>query len=654
MAKYTSEDIKLIAKQMRDKKDGKPFNLLTGAGTSKSAGIPLARELIEEINKKYPTECNRKLKGDQFNDYGSCMSCLDGNQRRELIGGYLNNSKINWAHIAIASMMCEGYISRVITFNFDSILARACGLLGLYPATYDFGAAATVDTSYIANQAIIHLHGQGSGKTILNTTAETKKHIKNIKPLMRTTLQDHSLLVIGYSGGSDAVFRLLCEEYTGREKIWWAGHSENQSAEIDKLIRKDSMNANYIGKCDADEFLIALARELKCFPPTLFKNPFEHLLEELEPLTDFPMTENESVDLLDNTRQKLKSASDEENKKKISLDELIMQGNWQAVIDSGDMSDPEQKDKVVWAYFMLANELSEAARNTKDENLFKQAFETYQQAINLRAKYYQAYNNWGVALVGLAKLKRDVSLYVKSYEKFTKAIELNPQLYATYIFFGCALYAHAELTPKENLYLESYSKFEKAVSLCSKNSDLYLIYNTMGLILIARAKLTIDEYLIEQGIVKYKCAIDVDASSIEAYHNWAVALSELAQMKKDENIYLNSFEQFERASSIKSDDFELYENWSSVLLNAYRLFQKKIYIEKAREILAKAEKLEPHRVYNLACYYSQIQDYTSCKAKLETCKQQNTLPPKKHLLEDKDLENVHNQEWFKDFVKDIN
>lgn len=46
--------IKDIAKIIREsKRQGKPLVIFTDAGCSKSAGMPLASELVTEINKKF-------------------------------------------------------------------------------------------------------------------------------------------------------------------------------------------------------------------------------------------------------------------------------------------------------------------------------------------------------------------------------------------------------------------------------------------------------------------------------------------------------------------------------------------------------------------------------------------------------------------------
>jgi hypothetical protein len=68
-----SFSVKDIAKTLKDnKKQGLPVIIFTGAGCSKSAGMPLANELVAEINKKFKSNL-RALTDTQKKDYGSCM-----------------------------------------------------------------------------------------------------------------------------------------------------------------------------------------------------------------------------------------------------------------------------------------------------------------------------------------------------------------------------------------------------------------------------------------------------------------------------------------------------------------------------------------------------------------------------------------------------
>ncbi|HFT7662160.1 TPA: hypothetical protein ACGR4R_002587 [Aeromonas veronii] len=165
-----------LAKFMRKAKDGnKPFVFFTGAGCSVTAGIPLAKRLTEEMHRCFETEL-KLLVGADREDYGKCMAQIGRDDRRRFLKSYIDQAKINWSHIALACLLREGYISRVLTFNFDNLLARSCGLLGLYPATYDFTAANLNLYHLIDNPAIVHLHGQSHGFAQLNSDKETAEH----------------------------------------------------------------------------------------------------------------------------------------------------------------------------------------------------------------------------------------------------------------------------------------------------------------------------------------------------------------------------------------------------------------------------------------------------------------------------------------------
>lgn len=609
MAKFTKDDIKLLAKQILAKKDsGRPFNLLTGAGCSQSAGIPLAGALVKEIHEKFGEECEDKLEEHLRSDYGACMSCLTINDRRALLSKYLDNPKINWAHIAIASLMHAGFVSRVITFNFDSILARACSLLGLYPATYDFAAAATVDTDYIAPQAIIHLHGQGTGKSLLNSDEETKEHAENIRPLIRATFQDSPLLVIGYSGSSDAVFPVIADEYKGRERLWWAGYAENPNTPISKLIQKNNKVSYYLGGCDADEFLIELAKELQCFPPTLFSDPYGHILNELTPVTDFPLTKSGSSDLLTALKNELIESQQRFNSKQ-NISELMMKSEWEKVIELSDPKNPEHKIYISWALTMLGNALANFGKINKDEYKFQKSFEKYQEAVSINPNESEIFNNWGISLYSLAIIKRDENLFQQCIEKYEQAINIKP--------------------------------------------DHFFAINNLGLALSALAKIKNDETLFQKCFEQFRKSTTIQPAYYEAFANWGNALSNMAEIKADEALFQQSFEKYNQALAIKPDFLDALNNWGASLLHAFSITKNKAYLEKARDVIEQRRTLKPDELYNLACLNSLLSEKEKCKEYLLYCKTAKTLPNKNHLINDKDMDNVRDEPWFEELIDSI-
>lgn len=597
VAKFTHDQIKFLARNMREKRESKkPFNLLTGAGCSKSAGIPLAGELIKEIHNKFGEECRLHLREDQMNDYGACMSCLPINDRRELLSKYLKNSKINWAHIAIASLMSAGFVSRVITFNFDSILARACSLLGLYPATYDFAAAATVNTDYIAPQAIIHLHGQGTGKSLLNSDDETKSHAENIRPLIRTTFQDSPLLVIGYSGSSDAVFPIISDEYEGREKLWWAGYTDNPDLPIANFINSNSKLSYYLGGCDADDFLIELAKELQCFPPELFRNPYGHLLNELDSVAEFPFEKSGSLDLLASLKKELVNSQQRHSLIK-DIPELMMAGNWDAVISLSDPENPDHKNYLAWAYTMQGNELCNQGKQSKSGTLLENSFEKYQQAINVKPDKYETFNNWGIALFELAKIKGDDNLFQQSFDAYQKAINLRPTDSDVLNNWGVALFEMAKTKSDESIFHESFDKYQHAISI---SPEKYEIYNNWGLAFSELAKIKRDESIFQESFDKYQQAISIHPERYESYSDLGLALSELANIKCDESIFQKSFDEYQKALAIKHDAHDVIYSWGTSLFNLAKIKSDESIFQQCFEKYQQVIRIKPdqHEAFN--------------------------------------------------------
>jgi len=64
--------------------------------------------------------------------------------------------------------------------------------------------------------------------------------------------------------------------------------------------------------------------------------------------------------------------------------------------------------------------------------MYRQALDKYQKAIEIQPNDHQAYNNWGNALLNLAKIQSDgeaEALYRKALEKCQKAADLGGSCY---------------------------------------------------------------------------------------------------------------------------------------------------------------------------------------------------------------------------------
>ena len=127
------------------------------------------------------------------------MAELAPTERRDLIAKYVDDAKINWAHIAIAQLIKHGYVDRVLTTNFDPLVVRACALIGAFPAVYDFAASQVLKPADIPGEAVFYLHGQRTGFALMNTPEECDAHSKLLEPLFRDAGQGRAWVVVGYS-----------------------------------------------------------------------------------------------------------------------------------------------------------------------------------------------------------------------------------------------------------------------------------------------------------------------------------------------------------------------------------------------------------------------------------------------------------------------
>ena len=303
---FNVQEVAQLLKQAKENK--KPYVFFTGAGCSVKADVPSATGLIQEICEKFPIQVkNLDPEKDKYN-YGKYMSALDKDERRRLLKPHIiDNKKINWAHVALACLMQSGYIERVLTFNFDSILSRACNMLGLHPSIYDFATANPHLYHLINDPSIVHLHGQGTGFVQLNTKDETEKHTAKLGEFIAATLNSNPSLFIGYSGNADAFFPLLEEKYSEQHRLIWTGTKTNidniESDSVKNFLKKNNNLTHYIGNIYADDFLIQLAKELECFPPELFLNPYTFLNTQLDFLwNELNTSEKEALNYLKNSR----------------------------------------------------------------------------------------------------------------------------------------------------------------------------------------------------------------------------------------------------------------------------------------------------------------------------------------------------------------
>jgi tetratricopeptide (TPR) repeat protein len=658
MAAYTWTDVQELAQVMRYEAEQKrPFAMLTGAGCSLAAGIPLAGGILDLIPPHSSQAMCSKLGVQKLEaeDYGRAMGLLTLTERRDILGPLLKDAKVNWGHLALACLMKAGMVGRVLTFNFDSVLARASGICGLYPAIYDFGVSPAETFDHLVNPCIVHLHGQGYGLAMMNSEDETKNHAKNLKPLFDDTLLFRNVICIGYSGAADKAFPHIVTAASNRMRLYWCNFSDTEPQQhVSELLHAAGNTATYLGGVDFDRFMVELARELKCFPPTVLSRPAQHLLDEIFPIT--PPPENvEGVDsILPGLRARLEALQgDDSAGVSNQVEEAMLKGDWDAVIGlAPEISSDSDRKKLYWAHVMKGNALLELAKLKQDEHLFRESIGKYEAALKIKPDKHEALNNWGNALSGLAQLKQDEYLFRESIGKYEAALKIKPDDHEKQNNWGNALLALARLKQDEHLFRESIGKYEAALKI---KPDYHEALNNWGNTLSGLAQLKQNEGLFQESFGKYEAALKIKPDYHEALNNWGNTLLELAKLKQDEHLFRESIGKYEAALKIKPDKHETLDNWSAALIHLYHLTGKKAILAEAERKAEAVERISGKPVYNTACVLALRGDSEACRTQLEKCKAAGTLPKnaKKHLLEDVDMAAYHSAPWFLEFVNGL-
>lgn len=632
---FNVQEIAQLLKQAKENK--KPYVFFTGAGCSMSADIPSATGLIKEIQETFPIQIkNIDEEKDKYN-YGKYMSALDKDERRRLLKPHIiDNKNINWAHIALACLIQAEYIQRVLTFNFDSILSRACNMLGLHPSIYDFATANPHLYHLINDPSIVHLHGQGTGFIQLNTEDETKNHTEKLSDFIAATLNSNPSLFIGYSGNADEFFPLLKEKYSEQHRLIWAGTKssiEEIEAESVKAFLKDNQNiTHYIGNIDADDFLVQLAKELDCFPPELFSNPYNFLNNQLKIIQPYPL--GDGLDILENLSTYLNEQAQKPLSKNLYTAVIHKYPN---KVSTNELSEKAIND-IMWAY-------DQQADNLRIQKKFTECFKIYDQALSIYDRHYGCLHNYAVTLTEYAYSHKDLDKFKRADKQFTKLIKIQPKNFNS-------IFSYA------NMFLQ-------------------------------QAYISNDEYLYNQAIEHYNTALSIQSNHYQCNYNYAIALNQIASIKQDSNMYASAILAFETAlnyqpndkqainlycwaliKSIKldpilnnaekvinalemtlkeeTDNCQLLETFSSALLIFSKVFNDQSYLLHSEKILKRLLIVSPEKTYNYACYYSLIFDYKNCEEKILNAELHGTLPENsyKHLNEDEDLDNVRNEPWF--------
>lgn len=127
-------------------------------------------------------------------------------------------------------------------------------------------------------------------------------------------------------------------------------------------------------------------------------------------------------------------------------------------------------------------ELAKTKSGNEAEELCTEAFEKYKLVTTYKKDKHEAYNNWGIALVELAETKsgnKAEELYTKAFEKYKLATTYKKDDHEAYYNWGNALMKMAKTksgNKAEELHKEAIEKYNEAIKHGGKSYNLACLY----------------------------------------------------------------------------------------------------------------------------------------------------------------------------------
>lgn len=566
-------DIESVIETIRNTRNG--CALLIGAGVSVKAGIPLAAGFVDRIRQKFPAACRRAKK----QTYPHCMAQLTQAERHDFISVAVSQAKVNWAHVALAQLIREGHITRVLTTNFDPLVMRACALAGVYPAIYDLAASSDFKPSFVSEPAIFHLHGQHSGFVQLHTEVEVKKHFDRLRPVFADAGSCRPWIVVGYSGDNDPVFDHLAGVGHFEHGLYWIGFRNSDPPEhVRGRLLDKGKDAFYVRGFDADTFFVKVARDLGIFPPAFIAKPFSHLKDCLGELTPFDLGDSQGPNVVDLSRAKLDEAIRRfEGQGDVGR---LLAGTLTGAPDpaEGESASDDTSLTRAWSLVMDANVLLERASKTispeESSRLFEEIYGRYARAIEIQPSMVEAYHNWGVALGQEASVRSDSvkeALLKAACEKFMLAAEMAPNDHQPLYNWAVALGRLADGSQgaeKDSLLEASSKRYQCVVAM---KPDEFEGWSNWGATIFRQAEGKTGqerETLLSAACDKLERALQIKPDAAEVWFNWGVALGQQAEGKRgteEEALLRAACEKYARAIERKPDMHEAWSNWGTAL-----------------------------------------------------------------------------------------
>lgn len=269
------------------------FALLLGSGLSRAAEIPTGWEITLDLVRRVALAQGVEEQVDwaawyvekegKQPDYSALLAQLASTpaERRAILHSYIEpdkedreeGRKVSTAgHKAIAQLVRGGYVRVIVTTNFDRLMENALREVGVEPTVVGSPDALEGAEPLIHSPCyILKLHGDYKDARILNTDAELEAYPDAYNTLLDRIIDEHGLIVCGWSGEWDHALRAaILRAPSRRYPMFWASRGElrGRGAEL-----CDARKGVTVPIADADSFFVRLVEQVETLAQSQRQNP---------------------------------------------------------------------------------------------------------------------------------------------------------------------------------------------------------------------------------------------------------------------------------------------------------------------------------------------------------------------------------------------
>jgi hypothetical protein len=225
------------------------YCLLLGSGISRPAQIPTGWEVTLDLVRRVAAlqgasdEADwaawHKTKFGKEPNYSELLDQLAStpDERRSVLHSYVepNAEDIEAgrkvptsAHQAIARLVAAGHVRVIITTNFDRLIENALRENGVEPTVISSDDSLKGAVPLIHSRCyVVKIHGDYLDTRIRNTNAELGEYTPELNSLLDRIIDEHGLIVCGWSGDWDPALRSAITRAPNRRyPLFWAARGK--------------------------------------------------------------------------------------------------------------------------------------------------------------------------------------------------------------------------------------------------------------------------------------------------------------------------------------------------------------------------------------------------------------------------------------------